>query len=244
MPQPAAEPSPAIAHEAESAVVKVFSTMRRPDVARPWSKSSPLEAFGSGVVIEGRRILTNAHVIAYASQVQVQGNQSGDKISATVVAVDPGIDLAILKLEDESFFDHRPPLPRASVLPQIKDPVLAYGFPLGGTSLSITRGIVSRIEFVPYGYYTQGLRVQIDAAINRGNSGGPTFDLNGNVIGINTAIYSPNGGSVGIGFAIPANLARRVVEQLKAYGRVPRGWQVEAISSSAIQTPRCAAPVG
>src|SRR5262249_1678103 len=82
-PKPAAEPSPVIAHEAESAVVKVFSTMRRPDVARPWSKASPIEAFGSGVVIEGKRILTNAHVIAYSSQVQVQGNQSGDKIAAT-----------------------------------------------------------------------------------------------------------------------------------------------------------------
>jgi S1-C subfamily serine protease len=177
-PQPAAEPSPAIAHEAESAVIKVFSTMRRPDVARPWSKASPIEAFGSGVVIEGKRILTNAHVIAYASQVQVQGNQSGDKISATVVAVEPGIDLAILKLEDESFFDHRPPLPRASVLPQIKDPVLAYGFPTGGTTLSITRGIVSRIEFVPYGVSTSGLRIQIDAAINPGNSGGPAISDN------------------------------------------------------------------
>ena len=174
-PKSAAEPSPAIAHETESAVVKVFSTMRRPDVARPWSKAAPIEATGSGVVIEGKRILTNAHVIAYASQVQVQGNQSGDKISATVEAVDPGIDLAVLKLEDDSFFDKRPPLPRASILPQIKDPVLAYGFPTGGTTLSITRGIVSRIEFVPFGVSTSGLRVQIDAAINPGNSGGPAI---------------------------------------------------------------------
>ena len=198
-PQPAAEPSPAIAHEAESAVVKVFSTMRRPDVARPWSKASPLEAFGSGVVIEGRRILTNAHVIAYASQVQVQGNQSGDKISATVVAMDPGIDLAMLKLEDESFFDHRPPLPRASVLPQIKDPVLAYGFPTGGTTLSITRGIVSRIEFVPYGVSTSGLRIQIDAAINPGNSGGPAISDN-RMIGL---AFSHLANSENISYIIP-----------------------------------------
>jgi S1-C subfamily serine protease len=198
-PQPAAEPSPTIAHEAESAVVKVFSTMRRPDVARPWSKASPIEAFGSGVVIEGRRILTNAHVIAYASQVQVQGNQSGDKISATVVAMDPGIDLAILKLEDESFFDHRPALPRASVLPQIKDPVLAYGFPTGGTTLSITRGIVSRIEFVPYGVSTSGLRIQIDAAINPGNSGGPAISDN-RMIGL---AFSHLANSENISYIIP-----------------------------------------
>ncbi|MBV8307307.1 MAG: trypsin-like peptidase domain-containing protein [Gammaproteobacteria bacterium] len=198
-PKPAAEPSPAIAHEAESAVVKVFSTMRRPDVAHPWSKASPVEAFGSGVVIEGKRVLTNAHVVAYASQVQVQGNQSGDKISASVEAVDPGIDLAVLKLEDQSFFDHRPPLPRASVLPQIKDPVLAYGFPTGGTTLSITRGIVSRIEFVPYGISTYGLRIQIDAAINPGNSGGPAISDN-RMIGL---AFSHLANSENISYIIP-----------------------------------------
>ena len=198
-PKPAVEPSPAIAHEAESAVVKVFSTMRRPDVARPWGKASPVEAFGSGVVIEGKRILTNAHVIAYASQVQVQGNQSGDKFPATVAAMDPGIDLAVLKLEDESFFQQRPPLPRASVLPQIKDPVLAYGFPTGGTTLSITRGIVSRIEFVPYGLSTSGLRIQIDAAINPGNSGGPAISDN-RMIGL---AFSHLANSENISYIIP-----------------------------------------
>ncbi len=197
--KPAAEPTPAIAHEAESAVVKVFSTIRRPDVARPWSKASPVEAFGSGVVIEGERILTNAHVIAYASQVQVQGNQSGDKIGASVLAMDPGIDLAVLKLEDESFFAKRPPLPRASVLPQIKDTVLAYGFPTGGTTLSITRGIVSRIEFVPYGVSTSGLRIQIDAAINPGNSGGPAISAD-RMIGL---AFSHLANSENISYIIP-----------------------------------------
>jgi S1-C subfamily serine protease len=198
-PQPSGEPSPAIAHEAENAVVKVFSTMRRPEVARPWSKASPVEATGSGVVIEGKRILTNAHVVAYASQVQVQGNQAGDKISATVVAMAPGIDLAVLKLDDESFFDTRPPLPRASTLPQIKDPVLAYGFPTGGTTLSITRGIVSRIEFVPFGLLVSGLRIQIDAAINPGNSGGPAIADN-KMIGL---AFSHLANAENIGYIIP-----------------------------------------
>src|SRR5579863_1029384 len=122
-----------ISHEAEKAVVKVFSTIRRPDMARPWTKQPPVEASGSGVVIEGNRILTNAHVVSYSSQVQVQGNQSGDKVSATVVAYAPGIDLALLKLDDDSFFKSRPPLARAKSLPLIKDAVLAYGFPTGGT---------------------------------------------------------------------------------------------------------------
>src|SRR5580658_3231975 len=122
-----------------NAVVKVFSTKRYPDVVRPWSKQQPQEVTGSGVVIEGKRILTNAHVVLYASQVQIQANQAGDKISATVEFVAPGIDLAVLQLDDASFFDTHPPVARAAKLPQIKDAVLAYGFPTGGNSLSITK---------------------------------------------------------------------------------------------------------
>jgi S1-C subfamily serine protease len=127
------------------------------------------------VIIEGKRILTNAHVVLYASQVQVQANEAGDKVAAKVVAIAPGIDLAVLELEDGAFFDSRPPLARASKLPEIKDAVLAYGYPQGGSSLSITKGIVSRIEFVPYKFPVSGLRIQIDAAINPGNSGGPAI---------------------------------------------------------------------
>ncbi|HXS68821.1 MAG TPA: serine protease, partial [Candidatus Polarisedimenticolia bacterium] len=156
-----------------NSVVKIFSTVRYPDVFKPWTKNSPTGVTGSGVVIEGKRILSNAHVVEYASQVQIQANQSGDKISATVEAIAPGIDLAILKLDDESFFDTHPPLPRAKVLPEIKDTAMVYGYPEGGTSLSITKGIVSRIEFAPYNFPVSGLRIQIDAAINPGNSGGP-----------------------------------------------------------------------
>ena len=133
-------------------MVKIFATMRYPDPFKPWTKQAPTEVSASGVVIEGKRILTNAHVVLYATQVQVQANATGDKLPATVVAVAPGIDLAVLQLDDAGFFDTHPPLPRASELPRIKDAVLAYGFPTGGTSLSITKGIVSRIEFVPYNY--------------------------------------------------------------------------------------------
>src|ERR1700727_374059 len=159
----------------ENSVVKIFSTMRYPDPFKPWTKQAPSEATASGVVIEGKRILTNAHAVLYASQVQVQANAAGDKVSATVIAVAPGIDLALLQLDDPSFFDTHSPVARASKLPQIKDPVLAYGFPAGGSSLSITKGIVSRIEFVAYNYPVSGLRIQVDAAINPGNSGGPAI---------------------------------------------------------------------
>ncbi|MES2149838.1 MAG: trypsin-like peptidase domain-containing protein [Pseudomonadota bacterium] len=175
-PAPAATPAPvAIPPNLENAVVKVFSTLRGPDPYKPWGKAAPQEITGSGVVIEGKRILTNAHVVNYASQVQIQASQAGDKVSATVVAVGRGIDLAILKLDDESFFDTHPPVSRASLLPDVRDAVFAYGYPTGGNSLSITKGIISRIEFVPYAYGSAGLRIQIDAAINPGNSGGPAI---------------------------------------------------------------------
>jgi S1-C subfamily serine protease len=165
----------AVPAQLENAVAKIFSTVRSPDPFKPWGKAAPREITGSGVVIEGNRILTNWHVVAYASQIQVQTSQGGDKISATVVAGAPGIDLAVLKLDDESFFATRKPPARASALPEVKDAVFAYGYPTGGNTLSTTKGIVSRIEFVNYNYYTSGLRIQVDAAINPGNSGGPVF---------------------------------------------------------------------
>jgi S1-C subfamily serine protease len=183
----------------EDAVVKIFSTVRAPDPFRPWSKSAPQDITGSGVVIEGNRILTNAHVVAYASQIEIQAKEGGDKISATVIASAPGIDLAVLKLDDNTFFaTHKAPV-RANILPQIKDAVFAYGYPTGGTSLSTTKGIVSRIEFVPYNHHTSGLRIQIDAAINPGNSGGPVI-VGDKMIGLafSTATNVQN-----IGYIIP-----------------------------------------
>jgi len=185
--------------DVSNSVVKVFSTIRYPDPYKPWTKQAPTEASGSGVIIEGRRILTNAHVVLYASQVQVQANEAGDKVSATVVAIAPGIDLAVLKLDDDSFFTGRPPVPRASKLPDIKDAVLAYGYPTGGASLSITKGIVSRIEFVPYKFPVSGLMIQIDAAINPGNSGGPAI-AGDKMIGL---AFRKLSGDDNIGFIIP-----------------------------------------
>jgi len=193
-----AEESPS-AVKIEDSVVKVFSTIRPPDLARPWTKQPPTEATGSGLVIEGNRILTNAHVVLYAVQVQIQGSQGGNKISAKVEVSAPEIDLAILKLDDESFFDSHPALPRASVLPHAKDAVMVYGFPTGGSSISITKGIVSRIDFVPYNYGTAGLRIQIDAAINPGNSGGPAL-VGDKVIGL---AFSVLANTQNIGYIIP-----------------------------------------
>ncbi len=203
-------PVPAAAGGVESSVVKIFSTMRYPDPYRPWTKGSPSEATGTGVVIKGRRILTNAHVVGYASQVQVQANQAGDKLSATVEFIAPGIDLAVLKLDDESFFDAHPPLAQSKSLPEIKDTVMAYGYPEGGNSLSITRGIVSRIEFAPYNYSVGGLRIQIDAAINPGNSGGPAV-VGDKMIGL---AFSHLGRADNIGYIIPCEEIELFVQDI------------------------------
>jgi S1-C subfamily serine protease len=183
----------------ESSLVKVFATVRNPDPYRPWTKQAPSEVSGSGVVIDGKRILTNAHVVSYAGQIQVQADQAGDKVSASVEAIARGIDLAILKLDDESFFDSHPPIPREKALPRIKDAVMVYGYPTGGSTLSITKGIVSRIEFAAYHASTSGLRIQIDAAINPGNSGGPAI-ADGKMIGL---AFSRLGGAENIGYIIP-----------------------------------------
>jgi S1-C subfamily serine protease len=191
---------PAKADAIRESVVKIFSTIRQPEYTRPWQKGSPNEASGSGMVVEGKRILTNAHVVLHASQVFVQPNGSGEKIAATVEAIAPGIDLALLKLEDESFFDKRPPLARTEGLPEIKEAVLVYGYPTGGTSLSLTKGIVSRIEFVGYNYGVEGLRIQVDAPINPGNSGGPAL-VDDKVIGL---AFSRLGGGDNIGYIIPS----------------------------------------
>ncbi len=177
-------------------------------------------ALGSGFIIDPAGfVVTNNHVIDGASEITVT-LQDGTALPATLVGRDAKTDLALLKVKSDK------PLPSVewadSAKTRVGDWVMAVGNPfgLGGT---VTKGIVSArgrdIHSGPYDDY-----FQLDAAINRGNSGGPTFDLGGRVIGINTAIYSPNGGSVGIGFAIPSNLAKEVVAQLKENGKVERGW--------------------
>jgi S1-C subfamily serine protease len=181
-------------------VVKISASMRRPEMVKPWAKASPSDISGTGVVIDGKHILTNAHVVTYASQLFVESYQSSDKLPARVVAVSPGIDLAVLSLEDDSFFDKRAPLPRTASLPKVKESILVYGYPQGGATLSVTKGIVSRIEFTGYGDGVSGVRVQVDAAINPGNSGGPAL-VDGKMVGL---IFSKLTQADNIGYIIPS----------------------------------------
>jgi serine protease Do len=185
------------------------------------------EGSGFFITADGYAV-TNNHVINHATSVEVR-TDDGTVYPAKVVGTDPKTDLALIKVDGNKDF---PFVKFAEHAPQVGDWVVAVGNPfgLGGT---VTAGIVSArgrdIGAGPYDDY-----LQIDAPINKGNSGGPAFDVNGNVIGVNTAIFSPSGGSVGIGFDIPADTAKMVVAQLKDKGHVTRGWlgvQIQPVTS-------------
>ncbi len=192
-------------------------------------------ALGSGFIIDpDGYVVTNNHVIDKAEEITVNVN-GGDQYPAKIIGRDPKTDLAVLKIEADK------PLPYVqfgdSDAAQVGDWVIAVGNPfgLGG---SVSAGIISArgrdIQSGPFDDY-----LQIDAPINRGNSGGPLFDRDGKVIGINTAIFSPSGGNVGIGFAIPSAMAKTIVEQLKVSGRVERGFlgvQIQEVTEEIAQS--------
>jgi serine protease Do len=194
------------------------------------AQAEPLRASGSGFFISADGyILTNNHVVENADEITVR-TKDDRELKATLVGRDPATDLAVIKVEGAHFpyvsFEDR-------AKPRVGDWVIAVGNPfgLGGTA---TAGIVSALgrknvsdsNYVDY--------MQIDAPINRGNSGGPTFDVEGRVVGVNTAIFSPSGGSVGIGFDIPADVAAGVSKQLIEHGKIVRGYigaQIQDVTS-------------
>lgn len=180
----------------------------------------PENSLGSGVIVsEQGLILTNDHVVASADEIEV-ALADGRKLSAKVVGTDPDTDLAILKVESNN-------LPAitfaASEKLNVGDVVLAIGNPFG-VGQTVTQGIVSALGRNHLGINTYENFIQTDASINPGNSGGALIDTEGNLVGVNSAIYSRNGGSMGIGFAIPANIAKQVMDQIAATGSVTRGW--------------------
>jgi serine protease DegQ len=178
-------------------------------------------SLGSGVIVsKDGYILTNHHVVESADSIEVMLSD-GRHAKGRVIGSDPDTDLAVLKIDlpgDLPFitFGH-------SDQAQVGDIVLAVGNPFG-VGETVTMGIISALKRNHLGLNTFENFIQTDAAINPGNSGGPLVDTNGNMIGINSAIYSPSGGSLGIGFAIPANTAKNVMEQIIKTGSVTRGW--------------------
>jgi serine protease Do len=186
---------------------------------QPPNRAQRSNALGSGFVISADGyIVTNNHVIEGADEIQIEFF-SGDTLDAKLIGTDPKTDIALLKVEAEnalpfvSFGD--------SDEMRVGDWVMAVGNPLG-QGFSVSAGIVSARNRELSGTYDDF--IQTDAAINRGNSGGPLFNMDGQVIGVNTAILSPNGGSIGIGFSMASNVVTKVVDQLREFGETRRGW--------------------
>jgi serine protease DegQ len=234
-PTPAQGPPPAgsfrqAAQRASAAVVSISTSKapeRHPYANDPWFRfffgeqgTMPQAGLGSGVIISAEGfILTNNHVVEGADEIEVQLNDSR-KTRAKVIGTDPDTDLAILKVSLE-----RLPvitLGNSDAL-QVGDQVLAIGNPFG-VGQTVTSGIVSALGRNQLGINTFENFIQTDAAINPGNSGGALVDVNGHLMGINTAIYSRSGGSMGIGFAIPVSTAKQVLEGIVKDGVVTRGW--------------------
>jgi serine protease DegQ len=218
------------AQRASAAVVSINTSKvpdRHPNANDPWFRfffgdpgGAPQAGLGSGVIISpDGYILTNNHVVEGADEIEVVLNDSR-RARAKVIGTDPDTDLAILKVS----LDRLPviTLGNSDAL-QVGDQVLAIGNPFG-VGQTVTSGIVSALGRNQLGINTFENFIQTDAAINPGNSGGPLVDVNGNLMGINTAIYSRSGGSMGIGFAIPVSTAKLVLEGIVKEGVVRRGW--------------------
>lgn len=187
---------------------------------QPRGRAQPRQSLGSGFFISADgHIVTNNHVVAGADEITI-GLSDGTEYDARIIGLDEQTDLALLKVDADRDFPFVTLEEDANY--RVGDWVVAVGNPfgLGGTA---TAGIISAIGR-PIGNATYNDFIQVDAPINRGNSGGPTFDLSGNVIGVNSQIFSPTGGNVGIGFAIPSDVAARIVADLMDDGRVTRGW--------------------
>ncbi len=192
-----------------------FQDRQGPNNNRPRRSS----ALGSGFVIsEDGYIVTNNHVIEGADEITIEFFE-GFELPAEIVGTDPNTDIALLKVEADAPLKYVPF--GNSDTARVGDWVMAMGNPLG-QGFSVSAGIVSARNRALSGTYDD--YIQTDAAINRGNSGGPLFNMDGEVIGVNTAILSPNGGSIGIGFSMASNVVTRVVDQLQQFGETRRGW--------------------
>ena len=226
-----ASPTPgsfsAAVRQAAPAVVSINTSARHPAANDPWFRfffgdrgEQQQTGLGSGVIMspEGY-VLTNNHVVEGADEIEVV-LPDARRTSAKVIGTDPESDLAVLKIS----LDKLPVMTLGnSDQLQVGDQVLAIGNPFG-VGQTVTSGIVSALGRNQLGINTFENFIQTDAAINPGNSGGALTDINGNLMGINTAIYSRSGGSMGIGFAIPVSTAKHVMESIVKNGRVVRGW--------------------
>lgn len=185
----------------KEAIVKIYTVSKKPNYIEPWN-SSTLSSVGSGAIIDGNRILTNAHVIADNTFIEVQRYGKSKRYVATVLNVSHQADLALLQVDDEEFFKGVRPLKLGS-LPLVEQKVVVYGFPMGGNTLSATTGVVSRLEHRTYAHSGESfLAIQVDAAVNPGNSGGPALS-NGKIVGV---VMQSMTESQNIGYLVPVTM--------------------------------------
>ena len=193
----------------ENSVIKIYTTQAAPDYFTPWRLLSPRQSSGSGSVIQGNKILTNAHVVANASYVQAQKHNDPRRYLAQVTFISHEADLALLTVEEPGFFDNLTPL-AFGTLPAALQEVSVYGYPIGGKSLSITKGILSRVEQQIYAHAGAYLLAgQIDAAINPGNSGGPVI-VDGKIVGV-VMQASSGGRAENLGYFVPPSMITHVL---------------------------------
>ncbi|MFC1496851.1 trypsin-like peptidase domain-containing protein [Verrucomicrobiota bacterium] len=196
-----------------NSVVKIYATIQRADYSMPWQSGFQIKGNGTGFIIDKRRILTNAHIVSDVKFLQVQKNGDAKKYRARVSFSGHDCDLAILSVDDPSFFKGTSPVTFAKQLPRLNDEVTVLGYPRGGIRLSITRGIVSRIDYSTYSHsgIDQHLVLQVDAAINPGNSGGPII-FKDKVVGL---AFQGLAESDNIGYAIPIPVINHFLEDIK-----------------------------
>ena len=194
-------------------IVKIYATMQRDDFALPWQSSRPMSGNGSGFIIKGKRILTNAHVVSNARFIEVKKNGNPRRFEARVKFAGHDCDLAVLEVDDPSFFEGTSPVAFASGLPQLSDTVTVLGYPMGGARISLTEGVVSRIDYSVYSHsgVDQHLVLQVDAAINPGNSGGPVM-FKGKVVGL---AFQGMRQADNIGYAIPVPVIRHFLTDIE-----------------------------
>lgn len=205
--------------EVKKAIVKIIVTYKKPSYFQPWQMKAQSDRVGSGCVIEGNRILTNAHVVSDQTYIQVLRAGEVEKYTARVEHVAHDCDLALLTVPDEKFFQDVSPVPLGPT-PRLRDQVSVYGFPIGGTKLSITEGVVSRIEVKRYSHSDRNLLgMQIDAALNPGNSGGPVI-RNEAIVGV---AFQVNRQGESLGYVIPMQVIERFLTDVKdgRYDGVP-----------------------
>ncbi|KAL3827873.1 hypothetical protein ACJIZ3_016675 [Penstemon smallii] len=201
-----------------NAVVKVYCTHTEPDYSLPWQKQRQYTSTGSAFMIGDGKLLTNAHCVEYDTQVKVKRRGDDTKYVAKVLARGVECDIALLSVESENFWRGAEPLQFGS-LPNLQDSVTVVGYPLGGETISVSKGVVSRIEVTSYAHgSSQLLGIQIDAAINPGNSGGPAFNDQGECIGVAFQVYRSEEVE-NIGYVIPSTVVSHFLEDYERNGK-------------------------